>query len=100
MGNLQGSHEISIEEQEQFEMQVEEDYNPSGIQTEKEAKLEYLQRQRKREAEEFRQKYLGRKELLAEQNKNMNINEIRQTVVSHKNQKPNQDCQRRVTYVF
>lgn len=45
-------------------------------------------------------KYLGRKELLAEQNKNININEIRQTVVSHKNQKPLQDCQRRVTYVF
>lgn len=31
MGNLAGSHEISIEEQEQFEMQVEEDYNPSGL---------------------------------------------------------------------
>ena len=33
MGNLQGSHELSIEEQEQFEMQVQEDYNPVGSQS-------------------------------------------------------------------
>lgn len=83
MGNLQGSHEISVEEQEQFEMQVEEDYNPSGIQSEKEAKIEYLQRQRKREAEEFRLKYLGAKAALDEVNRNLNINEIRHTVVTH-----------------
>ena len=30
MGNMQGSHEISVEEQEMFEMQVEEDYNPKS----------------------------------------------------------------------
>ena len=100
MGNLQASHEISIEEQEQFEMQVEEDYNPSGIQTEKEAKLEYLQRERKREAEVFRQKYLGAKAMLAEGNRNHNINEIRPTIVSHNNQKPRNDRQRRVRYEF
>ena len=100
MGNLQGSHEISVEEQEQFEMQVEEDYNPNSMQTEKEAKMEFLQRQRKREAEEFRLKYLGQQALLAEANRNHNINEIKQTIVSHQHQKPDDDRQRRVTYVF
>ena len=42
MGNLSGSHEISLEEQEEFEMQVEEDYNPTDNMSAKEAKLQYL----------------------------------------------------------
>ena len=50
---------MSLEEQEQFEMQVEEDYNPISGQNPKEARLEFLQRQRRREAEDLRQKYLG-----------------------------------------
>ena len=88
MGNLQGSHEISVEEQEQFEMQVEEDYNPNSTQTVKEARLEYLQRLRKREAEDFRLKYLrGDKGMPVQAdssvNRNYNINEIRSTVVVH-----------------
>ena len=88
MGNLQGSHEISVEEQEEFEMQVEEDYNPNSTQTVKEARLEYLQRLRKREAEDFRLKYLrGDKGMPAQAdssvNRNYNINEIRSTVVVH-----------------
>lgn len=51
MGNLQGSHEISLEEQENFEMQVDEDYNPRGPHEETLARLEYVQRQRHRDAE-------------------------------------------------
>jgi len=31
MGNEQVSHEISLEEQELFEMQVDDEYNPKGI---------------------------------------------------------------------
>ena len=62
-------------------MQVQEDYNPVGLQNDKEAKLEYLQRVREREAAEFRQKYLGAHAV--EINRNYNINEIRQTVVVH-----------------
>ena len=75
-------------------MQVEEDYNPTSVQTEKEAKLEYLQRLRKREAEEARMKYLrADKNKLAQSdgaaNRNNNINEIRSTVVAHEGQKKN-----------
>lgn len=60
-------------------MQVEEDYNPSSVQSSKEAKLEYLQRLRKREAEDFRLKYLrGDKGKPAAQaldaDRNLNIN--------------------------
>ena len=82
MGNISGSYEISIDEQEQFEMQVDEEYNPNGMQSENEAKLEYLQRQRVREAEEFRNKYLGVAAAPKnEQDLNPNINVIRNTVV-------------------
>ena len=82
MGNMQGSHEISVEEQEQFEMQVEEDYNPTVKQSEKEAKLQYLQRLRKREAEDFRLKYLGVKAVpVDDKNSNPNINEFNDTLV-------------------
>ena len=42
MGNLQGSHEISLEEQEMFEMQVDESYNPSGLLSDQQAKIDYL----------------------------------------------------------
>ena len=104
MGNLQGSHEISVEEQEEFEMQVEEDYNPNSTQTVKEARLEYLQRLRKREAEDFRLKYLrGDKGMPAQAdssvNRNYNINEIRSTVVVHEESK-NFHAKQQVTYVF
>ena len=58
MGNMQGSHEISVEEQEMFEMQVEEDYNPKSQQNYEQAKLDYLMRRQKREAEQYRKKYL------------------------------------------
>ena len=45
MGNAQGAnHEISLEELEQLEMQVDEDYNPSGMQSERSAKIAYLQK--------------------------------------------------------
>ena len=59
MGNMQGSHEISVEEQEMFEMQVEEDYNPKSQQNYEQAKLDYLMRRQKREAEQYRKKYLS-----------------------------------------
>lgn len=41
MGNTQQSQEISLEEMEQFEMQVDEDYNPSGDQSERAARKQY-----------------------------------------------------------
>lgn len=44
MGNLQGSHEISLEEQELFEMQVDEDYNPRCAAEEQKAKSDYYMR--------------------------------------------------------
>ena len=95
MGNLQASYEMSAEEQEQFEVQVEEDYNPISGQSALEAKLEFLQRQRRREAEDLRRKYLGPR---AAHTKNENINEIRPSVVTHENQKPR--LKHKVTYVF
>ena len=41
MGNTQQSQEISLEEMEQFEMQVDEDYNPSGDLSERAARKQY-----------------------------------------------------------
>ena len=76
-------------------MQVEEDYNPISGQNAIEAKLEFLQRQRRREAEELRKKYLGPR---ASHTKNENINEIRTSIVTHENQKPR--LKNKVTYVF
>lgn len=42
MGNLHGSQEISLEEQELFEMQVDEDYNPRGLIDQPQARIEYI----------------------------------------------------------
>ena len=42
-------------------MQVDEEYNPTGLQSERSAKLAYLQKLRTREADELRLKYLGPK---------------------------------------
>jgi len=61
MGNAQASREISLEEMEQFEMQVDEDYNPSGELSERAARRDYMFKLRNREAEELRLKYLGPK---------------------------------------
>ena len=58
MGNLQGSHENSLEEQEMFEMQVDESYNPSGLLSDQQAKIDYLRQMHKREAQEYRKRYL------------------------------------------
>ena len=59
MGNSQASHEISLEELERFEMEVDEEFNPSGELSERAAKREYMVKVRAREAEALRQKYLG-----------------------------------------
>lgn len=81
-------------------MQVEEDYNPTNNMSAKEAKLQYLQRLRKREAEEFRLKYLGAKAAPADHNnRNNNINEIRQTVAVQ-GDKNKLAKQKPVKYVF
>lgn len=62
MGNLHGSQEISLEEQELFEMQVDEEYNPKGgLAEQSQAKMEYMQRQRQHEAEQLKLKYLDPK---------------------------------------
>ena len=109
MGNMQGSHEISVEEQEMFEMQVDEDYNPKKPQSYEQAKLEFLARQQKRDAEEYRKKYLavdsnskiGASQLGAKQSDlSKNVNNIRNSVVV--NHKKNSDSKQRgrVTYVF
>lgn len=42
-------------------MQVDEDYNPSGELSDRAAKKDYMRKQRNREAEELRLKYLGPK---------------------------------------
>ena len=42
MGVLQTSTELSPEEMEQFEMQVDEEYNPSGELDERAARREYM----------------------------------------------------------
>lgn len=42
-------------------MQVDEDYNPSGELSERAARKDYKVKQRRREAEELRLKYLGPK---------------------------------------
>ena len=107
MGNMQGSHEISVEEQEMFEMQVDEDYNPKKPQSYEQAKLEFLARQQKREAEEYRKKYLivdsknkgGASSFGAEQSaSSKNVNDIRNSVVV--DHKKNSKQRGRVTYVF
>ncbi len=69
MGNSQASQEISLLEMEQFEMQVDEDYNPTGDMSERGARKQYLAKLRLREAEELRIKYLG-PELALAQKKN------------------------------
>ena len=51
MGNEQVSHEISLEEQELFEMQVDDEYNPKSILDHQQARFEYIQRIRVLEAE-------------------------------------------------
>ena len=48
MGN--SSFELSIEEQEQFEMQIEDEYNPIDSQSAAEARTKYLERKRTQEA--------------------------------------------------
>ena len=40
-------------------MEVDEDYNPTGQKSSRQSKLDYLKKQRNREAEELRLKYLG-----------------------------------------
>ena len=42
MGQSPSTHEISVEEQEQFEMQVEELYNPSFCNNAVDAKQQYM----------------------------------------------------------
>ena len=42
-------------------MEVDEEYNPSGLEGDKTARKHYIERQREREAEELRLKYLGAK---------------------------------------
>ena len=60
MGNEQVSHEISLEEQELFEMQVDDEYNPKSILDHQQARFEYIQRIRVLEAEKLKRKYLSR----------------------------------------
>jgi hypothetical protein len=98
MGNSQASQEISLEEMEQFEMQVDEDYNPTGDMSERAARKQYLQKLRLREAEELRIKYLGPQ--LANQSKNndsFNHHGSRHTI---KAQIKQNQAEGRVTYVF
>jgi len=42
MGNLQGAQEISMEELEQFEMQVDDEYNPKDANDHQRARIEYI----------------------------------------------------------
>ena len=109
MGNMQGSHEISVEEQEMFEMQVDEDYNPKKPQSYEQTKLEFLARQQKREAEEYRKKYLavdanskiGASQLGAKQlDSSKNVNNIRNSVVVNHKKHSDSKQRGRVTYVF
>lgn len=48
MGNTQNSVEVSLEEMEQFEVQVDEEYNPGGDLTERGARREYMKKIRER----------------------------------------------------
>ena len=50
MGNVQGSLEVSLEELECLEMEVHEDYNPSGELSSRLARRDFIQKQRLREA--------------------------------------------------
>ena len=50
MGNTQKQPELTQEELEKFEMEVDEEYNPTGLKSDREARLEYMQRLRQREA--------------------------------------------------
>ena len=59
MGNLQAQYELTAEEMERFEMEVDEDFNPTADKSIQQSRQEYLQRQRNREADELRLKYLG-----------------------------------------
>lgn len=61
MGNMQASAEVSLEELERLEMEVQEDFNPSGELSGRAARRDFLQKQRLREAEEFRKKFLVNK---------------------------------------
>ena len=94
MGNAQAAnHEISLEELEQLEMQVDEEYNPSGMQSERSARISYLAKLREREAHELRLKYLGKQ---AKDNKISNHHDSRGTIEAKV--KPRSDGP--VTYVF
>ncbi len=80
MGNSQASQEISLDEMEQFEMQVDEDYNPTGDVSERGARKQYLAKLRLREAEELRIKYLGPQALAQQKNDSFNHHGSRQTI--------------------
>ena len=115
-----------------FEMQVDEEYNPKSQQSYEQAKLDYLMRRQKREAEEYRKKYLvnssknnsqfgslplggggasgasfvasqagAGEEFAANMGPDININNIRNTVVSQqKNNLAAKSAGGRVTYIF
>ena len=92
-----------------FEMQVDEDYNPKKPQNYEQAKLEFLARQQKREAEEYRKKYLavdanskvGASSLGANQSaSSKNVNNIRNSVVVDHKKNADSKKRGRVTYVF
>ena len=52
MGNTYNI-ELSQEELEKFEMQVDEDYNPTGKTSERSARHDYLRKMRERDAAEM-----------------------------------------------
>ena len=58
MGVLQTSQEVSQEELEKMEMEVDDEFNPQEQEGYQSARQSYLERQRDREAEHLRQKYL------------------------------------------
>lgn len=96
MGTSAASQEISAEEMELFEMQVDEQYNPSAAQSCEEAKRLYMERQRLREAEEYRMKYLS----AANRNAAKPRSDCHNEPNDSRGTKHKQSTRGRVTYVF
>ena len=93
--------EVSLEELERLEMEVHEDYNPSGELSDRAARRDFLQKLRLKEAEEFRVKFLSKKGSKEASNivqslQQSNHNASRASIQAHS--KPRR--QGRVTYIF